>query len=225
MRNTILVLLLSVIFTATNGQKKDEKILKQANAFVVKGDFERAGNVLEGLSPDGKTTLSAISLKALILDSLRIYSLAIPAYEQLLNQGSNNTTIANRITYLQIELAKNDSLEAVRLRAMKSCLKCSGTGYISHVENCPACNGFRFVQKDCMRCHGEGRISCSKCGGTGRVEIQLKDGRTISAGCGKCGSEGKLECNNNCQYGKVTDYCRKCAGEGLITVTLKCDLH
>jgi len=207
----------------SHSQKGDEKILKQVAAQITKHDFQKAVINLERISDAGKTETSFLQSASLVYDSLQLYSKAITAYELLLNGSDNNNAIIERISILRNEIGKNDEAERMRLEKMKDCTKCNGSGYFQTKETCAACNGYKTVTKDCIRCHGDGKLVCIPCEGTGY--IRSDDPKKLSGSCNRCGGGGYLNCTAMCNRGKVTEACRKCSSSGEVSIKNKCDLH
>lgn len=84
---------------------------------------------------------------------------------------------------------------------MPVCPTCGGTGKVT----CSRCKGSGTVTETCFRCGGTGRITktCPKCGGAGWIETTCPD----------CGGSGVVQ---------VTKTCATCNGTGKVTVTETC---
>lgn len=97
-----------------------------------------------------------------------------------------------------------------------TCTKCTGDGDVT----CPECSGEkRFTcencggagEFECSRC-SNGTESCSKCGGSGSVDVYG------DRQCGRCGGATRHNCPKCGGNGEDTDGddCRTCWGEGLV---------
>lgn len=212
MKNTLFLLLLFV-WAGNN----DEKLIKQAGKATEKGEYEKVVNTLSKVSDKSQTDQVFLQLYAQAYDSLKQYNNAIKYYSQL----PASPSLEARITYLKAEQAAYEEAERIRLEKLKNCKKCLGVGYLESQITCTVCGGSRISVKECPRCKGDGKMTCSNCGGSGKVESEY-DGRSITIDCRRCNGEGSLPCNIMCNKGMVTEDCRKCNATGSITLRTTC---
>ncbi|HLP50355.1 MAG TPA: hypothetical protein VK154_05685 [Chitinophagales bacterium] len=222
MKYFLLIVCLTLSTIANAGS--DEKLLKQANAAIAKKEFQKAADALEKVSGSYQTSLPYLQSAALAYDSLKQYKKAIRFYSELPKDLPNAEALETRTTFLKEELAAYEERERIRAEKMKNCTKCSGTGFLHSQVNCHMCGGKKSVVKECSRCKGNGRTSCSSCGGTGSVEVTYGD-RVARTNCTRCNGEGSSVCNAYCNRGTVVEECRKCNATGIVTVSTPCDLH
>jgi len=73
---------------------------------------------------------------------------------------------------------------------------------------CPRCEG----TGKCIECRGTGSITCSQCGGEGKLPLKLPTGAVKETKCHTCNGEGKVPCSPTCE---------SCQGAGEITPVLQ----
>lgn len=100
-------------------------------------------------------------------------------------------------------------------------------GYLSTDEDSGVCvettNG--YLDDECDRCDGTGRIGCRNCDGDGKFDCDTCDGKGTED-CEDCGGDGKMECEtcggsgedgevecSDCDGSGEVD-CKNCNGEG-----------
>ena len=201
--------------------KTDDKILKQVASLLAKKDFQNAVLSLQKVSETAKNTTSYLEVAALAYDSVKDYPKAIFAYELLQLSDPSNKGFSDRIQILQLELAKTNAEERVRLEKMKSCENCNGTGFVNSEVICTKCDGHKQIIKDCSRCQGFGSVRCQTCNGAGSITSSSG----VTETCRRCFGQGSKACVAMCNRGKVTEDCKKCLASGIVTARKKCTLH
>ncbi len=218
----ILILIVGVNLHSALLGKGEDKALKQARALISKKEFQKAADVLSKISAEGSKNPEVILLSATVFDSLGDFTKAIALYELMIKEAQNADSVIAHINFLKNRQAETDAAERVRLEKMKNCLACKGTGYIEKTEVCDKCNGYGIVKKECSRCHGDGRVICSGCAGTGSKYNELTK---MEIACERCQGQGNLDCSNRCERGFIQADCNKCNGTRTITKKVRCSLH